>query len=301
MAVRGARIGLVVLAALAVVVAVLALTLSGDEEASVGPEAVAEAAELTTSTEGMRFSLRGEMHVPNVGPVSFTGRGASDLPGQRGVVHMDMSELAERARDPGAPSPDDWKMDMAFDRRFFYMRFPLLESELDGKSWLRFDLQRVAAAAGIDPALVRAEQQQGGDPTSTLRYLRAVSDQVEEVGTDRVRGVKSTHYRATVELRKYPELVPAAEREQARRSIERVIELSGDDEMATEIWVGEDKMIRRVAWTQSMKVQVTGQVVDASFTADYYDFGTRVSVEPPPEDEVKDVTEAVARQLARGG
>jgi hypothetical protein len=71
--------------------------------------------------------------------------------------------------------------------------------------------------------------------------------------------------------------------------------------MKMEIWVGEDKMIRRVKWSQSMKAQGTDQVVAASFTSDYYDFGTKVSVEPPPEDDVRDVTEEAAAGLLGEG
>ena len=50
--------------------------------------------------------------------------------------------------------------------------------------------------------------------------LRAVSEEVEELGTEDVRGVETTHYRTTVDLRRYPDLVPPDRRELARRSIE---------------------------------------------------------------------------------
>jgi hypothetical protein len=301
MARMGWRMDLVLLAIVANVAAVLAITHFGAQEVVVGPEAVAEAAERTVNTDGLRFSLRGEMEVPNVGQVSFTGSGVADLRGERGVMTVDMSELAEQAGAGAALGPADLKMEMLFDRRFFYMKFPLLAAQLDGRSWMRFDLRRVSEAAGIDRALFRAQQGQGSDPANTLRYLRALSDRVEKLGDDDVRGVQATHYRATVELRKYPDLLPAAERDLARRSIERLIELSGDDEMKMEIWVGEDKMIRRVKWSQSMKAQGTDQVVAASFTSDYYDFGTKVSVEPPPEDDVRDVTEEAAAGLLGEG
>jgi hypothetical protein len=296
MANSGSRLVLVVLAVL-VANGVLAWIVLGGRAVTVGPEAVAAAAERTVNTDGLRFSLRAEMEVPKVGQVSFTGSGVADLRGERGTMTVDMSELAERAGAGDALGHADWKMEMLFDRRFFYMKFPLLAAQLDGRSWMRFDLQRVSEAAGIDAALFRAEQGQGSDPTNTLRYLRLLSDRVEKLGDDDVRGVRATHYRATVELRKYPDLLPPAERDLARRSIERVIELSGDDEMEMEIWVGEDNMIRRVKWGQSMKVQGTDQVVAASFTSDYYDFGTKVSVEPPPEDDVRDVTEAATAGL----
>lgn len=285
-------------ALVAVAVGVIALLQGGEDSRTVTPDAVAEAAERTTRVDGVRYSLEGETDVPRHGRVPFTGHGVSDIAGERGTAHIDMSEFAKHAGEGEAADPDSWKMDMVFDRRSFYMKFPLLEPELDGKSWAKFDLLEVSEAAGIDPALIRAEQQQGSDPAGMLRYLRAVSDDVERLGTEQVRGVESTHYRATIELRKYPNLAPAEDREAVRRSVDRLIELNGDDTMNTEIWVGDDKMIRRMKWEQSMKTPGTEQIVRSSYTAEYYDFGTDVRIEPPPDDEVKDITREVAAQLA---
>jgi hypothetical protein len=296
---KGWRLDLVLLAVLANVVAVLAITQLGGEKVTVGPEAVAEAAVRTANTDGFRFSLQGEVKIPEVGPVSFTGGGAADLRAERGVMQVDMSDIAEKAGADGAFSQAGlFKMEMAFDRRYIYMKSPVLMPQLDGRSWMRFDLQRVAGAAGMDASFLRAMQQQGNDPASTLRYLRALSDRVEKLGTAEVRGVQTTHYRATVELRKVAELLPDAAREPARRSIEQLIELSGEPEMEMEIWVGQDRMIRRVEWSQSMKAPGTDQAVEATITSEYYDFGTKVSVEPPPEDDVRDVTDLMGGQLA---
>jgi hypothetical protein len=282
MAIPGSRVVAVVLALLAVNGLLAWLTFRG-EAGSVGPEAVAQAAERTSTSDGMRFSLLGEMELPEVGSVSFTGSGAVDVQDQRGYASMDMSALARRAGAPGADQ-GDWTMEMVFDRRFVYMKFALLGAALGGKSWLGFDLERVSEELGVDSSLLRSQQQQGADPTSTLRFLKAASDEVEEVGTEQVRGVETTHYRATVDL----------------SSFAGVTELGGDDEMETDVWVGEDNLIRRVKWSQSIKPQGTDQAVDAAFTCEYYDFGTEVQVEPPPAHDVQDMTQAVAAQLAAG-
>jgi hypothetical protein len=295
MAIPGTRLAAVILALLAANGLLAWLTLRG-QDVTVGPEAVAQAAERTSTSEGLRFSLTGQMEVPDAGSVTFTGTGVSDLRGRRGAARMDMSELAQQAGAPGAAAAGDWTMEIVFNRSAFYMKFPPLAPALEGKSWMKFDLQRVSQALGVDSEFLRSEQQ-GGDPTTTLRYLRAVSGDVEELGTEQVRGVETTRYRTTVDLRRYPELLPEAEREQARRSIDRVIELAGDDSIEAEVWVGKG-LIRRISWDQSVRVQGTDQVVDASFTADYYDFGARVAIEPPPAGDVKDLTEAITAQLS---
>jgi hypothetical protein len=280
MAISGSRVLAIVLALVAANGLLAWLTFRG-QSGTVGPEAVAQAAERTSTSDGLRFSLLGEMQLPEVGSVSFTGNGAVDVRRQRGHASMDMSALARQAGAPAA-NQDDWTMDMVFDRRFVYMKFGLLAAALGGKSWVGFDLERVSEALGIDSSLIRSQQQQGADPASTLRFLKAASDEVEEIGTEQVRGVESTRYRATVDLTRFP----------------GVAELGGDDQMETEVWVGEDNLIRRVKWSQSIKPQGTDQAVDASFTCEYYDFGTEVDVDPPPASDVQDVTDAVTAQLS---
>jgi hypothetical protein len=282
MAIDGSRVLAVVVALLAANGLLAWLTLRG-EGGTVGPEAVAQAAERTSTSEGLRFSLTGEMELPDAGSVGFTGTGAVDVRRERGYATMDMSELAEKAGAPGADA-GDWTMDIVFDRRFVYMKFGLLSAALGGKSWMGFDLERMSEALGIDRSLIRSQQQQGADPASTLRFLEAASGDVEEVGTEEVRGVESTHYRGTVDLSTFP----------------GVAELGGDDQMEMEVWVGEDNMVRRVKWTQSINPQGTDQSVDASFTCEYYDFGAEVVVDPPPADDLQDITSAVTARLSAG-
>jgi hypothetical protein len=299
--VAAADLRLVLLALLAAAGSALALLTFAGRTPTVGPEAVAQAAERTSDVEGLRFSLTGEMNVPTAGSVSFTGAGVSDLRNERGTVTMDMSDLARKGAAAAAPVNGDWTMEMVFDRRSLYMKWGLLSPGLGGKSWMKLDLERLAEAAGIDSGLLRAEQQQGGDPASTLRYLRAASEEVEELGTADVRGVESTHYRTTVDLRRYPDLVPPDRREPARRSIERIIEQTGSDTLDVEVWVGQDQLVRRVKWAQSIRPPAAGEAVEAAFTCDFYDFGTPVTVDVPPEADVKDLTEEVTAPMVAGG
>ena len=118
------------------------------------------------------------------------------------------------------------------------------------------------------------------------------------MGTEEVRGVESTHYRATIEFRKYADLIPG-DREKARRSVDRLIELNGGKETTDiEVWVGTDKLVRRMKWNQTMQMPGQSQVTNSSYTMEFTDFDAKVSVEPPDEDDVRDVTDEVTAQLA---
>ena len=299
------RRGLFLIAAVLVAVAIGAISLLQGGSGStngVGPEAVAEAAERTARVKGLRYTMTGEMQVPELGrPLRFTGEGVTDVRGQRGTAHMDMSEMARIAREEGEDGriadPDTWQMDMVFDRTSFYMRFPLAKAELGGKEWAKFDLLTTSKALGIDPALVRASQQQG-DPAATLEYMRSVSDDVEELGPETIRGIRTTRYRATIDLRKYPQLVPPDKRDEARRSVDRLIELSGGEETSDmEVWIGEDKLVHRIKQEQHMKLPGAPHTTRTTFTTDFVDHDAKVKIEPPDGDDVQDVTDQVTAQL----
>jgi hypothetical protein len=299
---------LIALAALAAVAVGAAALVAGGKDggSGVGPAAIAEAAERTARVEGVRYTMTGEIDVPRAGTVPFGGDGVTDMRGQRGTARMDMSAMADVVRKSGergpAADPGNWQMDMVFDERFFYVKFPLAESELGGKSWFKIDVLASSRALGIDPVIARASQQQG-DPAATLRYLRTVSDDVEKVGREDVRGVATTHYRATIDFRRYPDLVPEERREAARRSVARLVELNGGRETVdVEVWVGDDRLVRRMKWEQAMRMPGQSQTIEGSYSTDFYDFGTRVRIDPPPADETKDVTDETVAQLraARG-
>jgi hypothetical protein len=291
-------------ALIAIAVGVAALVAGGDEGTGpTGADAVAEAAERTGKAKGLRYTLSGTAENPQLGrPVTMRGEGVSDIAGQRSHARIDMPEMAEIMRDAGEDGeltdPDTWQMEMFMDGRVMYMKFPLAEKGLGGKSWAKMDLIKTSEALGIDPALMRASQQQG-DPTLMLRQLRTVSDEVETVGTENVRGVETTHYRATVNLRKYPEIVPEADREKVRRSIDKLVELSGGHETSqTEIWVGKDKLVRRMKMEQYMKQPGQSDVTRNNFTMEFTDYDAQVDVQPPDADDVRDITEETAAQLA---
>jgi len=298
------RIVLLAAAALVAIVVGVAALVQGDDDGTsgVGPEAVAEAAERTARVDGLRYTMTGESEIPELGkPLRFTGEGVTDVRGQRGTAHMDMSQMAELAKQEGqsgpVADPDTWQMDMVFDRRFYYMKFPLAQAELGGKEWMKFDMLKTSKALGIDPAITRASQQQG-DPAMSLRFLRSVSDDVEQLGTETIRGMETTHYRATVDFRQYPELVAPDKRDEARRSVDRLIELSGGEETADmEVWIGKDKLVHRMKQEQNMKLPGQNQVTRSTFTMDFVDYGAKVRIVPPDKDEVRDITDQTVAQL----
>jgi hypothetical protein len=151
------------------------------------------------------------------------------------------------------------------------------------------DLQKMGEKQGIDFSALAGAQ---GDPTSQLDQLRAVSGDVDVLGDDTVRGAATTHYGATIDLKRYPQVAPAGDRERVRKSVGRLIELSGSSTMPTEIWVDHrSHRIVRSRFITHFKVPQGGRA-EMDMTMELYDFGVRVTgTDPPPPETVVDAAD----------
>jgi hypothetical protein len=271
------------LALFSLALAALPLACGGE---SVSPQAaVAEAATKYEEAGSSRVSMTATLKDVPGGPLTFTGEGEFDR--ERGRMTMDMSSLGEATGGAFAG-----ELEMIFDRLVLYMKFPaaITEQLPGGKSWVRIDLREAGKELGIDFAELMQVQQ--SDPTQALQYLRGASEDFEAVGEEEVRGVETTHYRGTIDLRKAIEQVP----EDARDSFERAVELIGTNRLPFEVWIDDDGMARRMKYEQPLP-GADGQEASMELTMDLYDFGAEIDVEPPPADEVIDMQEL----LGQGG
>jgi hypothetical protein len=121
---------------------------------------------------------------------TVTGSGVMALDRALGSLSFDFGKL------PKSPFAGD--LEMRFVGQVMYMKIPALEAT--GKSWFKIDFKELAKFSGFD--LSQLTQLQSQNPASTLKYLEAVSGTVRKLGTDTVRGVKTTRYAATSDLEK---------------------------------------------------------------------------------------------------
>jgi hypothetical protein len=90
-------------------------------------------------------------------------------------------------------------MEMVLDGLTVYVHADMLGSAFGGKEWMKVDMRRTYEEMGLDVGSLR----QMGQGTDQLRMLKEVSSDVSEEGHDTVVGVDATHYRVTLDLRKY--------------------------------------------------------------------------------------------------
>lgn len=207
----------------------------------------------------------------------------SDIAGQQltstseGVVDLSSgdSEATLSIELPGQPPQE---VDVIATSDVAYLGAEGLPGAPPDAEWLSIDLQATGEQLGLD---IEALRQNGA---SQLSYLTQSSD-IEEVGTETVRDVDTTHYRFTTDLADLAESGP----EELRSSYQSLIDLTGLETIPTEVWIDDDDLVRRLQL--EVEIDQGGQQVNQTTTVEYFDFGVEVDVEAPPEEDVVDISE----------
>ena len=284
------RLALPVLGAVAVL-GVLGFLLLGGGKDTVPLSTVANAAEATNNAGGFKLAIDGSFSVPGGRSLPLKGTGELDPRARRG--HLSFTEAGPLALGGGQGG-----IEQVFEGDVIYMKMPQVTQQLGGKKqWIKVDVQQAGRALGVDPA--QFGQLGGNDPRKVLDQVRAIGGEVEEVGSETVRGAKTTHYKAEVDLRKYPERLPEKDREQARVAVEKLIDQTGSSTYPMDLWIDDEDLLRRVRI--SYEFQIPGQADDAKFlmNMEFFDFGAPIDIKPPPASDVTDLAE-LARALPNG-
>ncbi len=176
-------------------------------------------------------------------------------------------------------------VDTIVDGTVLYMRSPVFQQVIPaGKEWVRLDLAQLAKQQGVDlGSLVDSNP----TPNGALAYLQGSTGKVRDLGKEKVKGVETTHYRATIDLER------AAQRAKGstRQSIRRVIDVAGVKRLPVDVWVGDDGYVRKVTYRQH-----SGRTQSAKITMELYDFGSPVTITPPPAAAVIDFEKLLGAQ-----
>jgi hypothetical protein len=165
-----------------------------------------------------------------------------------------------------------------------YLRSPLFELFTgDPESWVRIELEDAAGRAGGLDVDTLVEGNTG--PAALVQQLRGAADDVEELGTEQVRGVDTRRLRVVVDTDLAIEQSPAEVREQLRA----FAETSGlPVTYPMEVWIDGDALIRRVRTVVEVEDETAGPVTQET-TLELFDFGLPVDIEAPDDAEVVDL------------
>jgi LppX_LprAFG lipoprotein len=259
--------------------AVLSLAACGSDEASVGTgdNAVAAAAEQTLAEGSARFTLAADIAVSAFGrnaEGTFTGDGEFDFTDTQAHYTLDLTDLGGELGLPGNVTGDVLR-----DGDVVYLNFPLLGILFPNvKDWIKLDLGSGAQLAGFD--LGRFAEVV--DPSLYLSYLEAATGEADEVGSEDVSGVQTTHYTTEIDLEQARDTAP----ESQRSTIDALI-ASGTTTLPADVWIDQDGLVRKLVFEYSGD----SGVGVSSVSMELSDFGVEVALDLPSADEVTDVSE----------
>ena len=238
-----------------------------------GPlDPVAKAADATASAGTVEIGMAGSVSAAGQ-TIPLNGSGAID------AKHL-RADLSFTTQIPGAGQQT---IEELMDGPVLYMKFPGLASQIPGgKQWVKLDLQAFGKKAGIDfnKLMQQSSGGAGTNPADMLRYLKAAgSSQV--VGHETIRGVPTTHYHATIDIGKALDRIGDA---QTEATLKQLYASMGTTTMPVDVWVDKSGLVRRE------QMSFAGNQFSMNMTIDFIRFGVPVDVNPPPDDQVVDMS-----------
>jgi len=188
--------------------------------------------------------------------------------------------VADSLREAGAPTSMDARY---LPDAYFVNMGPAMAPQLNGKHWIKYTYADLAKFTGTSGTYLK-DTIQNNNPVKSVDAALASPD-TRTVGTETVRGVRTTHYTGTVDLteitgKSLPNL-SAEDQAQLRDMLAK----SGVTTETVDLWVSEDNLPVEAVVTASTKAGVMK-------TRTYYsDFGTAVNVKAPSAFDTVDVTQ----------
>lgn len=261
------------------------------------------AASASTSAEAKtgRFSFDLSFSFPGADePLALSGEGAFDTASERASFSVDMSSLAkllggfvsgfpgaDKSDLPDFDDPTGWQFEVVQDGEVGYVRLPAIEDQLpDGKTWVRGTAGDVKAG-GFDFSELDSFTQ--NDPRDVLEALRGLSGDIETVGSQELRGVETTHYRAQLDPQELADHMTGTNVD-ATSLFDRLSGQGGVTELPLDIWIDGNGLVRKLALDFEAPDATSGQSGSVSLAFELWDYGEPVAIDVPPASQVADAT-----------
>jgi hypothetical protein len=236
--------------------------------------------------------------------VSISMEGSLDFESREGSFVMDMGDMGGLLGDE--LGDDELVIEMRMVDGFVYMKMPaMMRGALGGgdAEWIGVDIEAALAATDL-PDETLASLQQQADPSAYLSFLRAVSNDVEEVGVEEIRGEMTTHYEGTLDMAKAFDELPDEVQDvldeelgdNASSQFAEVFEQMGLDEIPFDVWIDSENRLRKLSMELDMSElleaagdsgELFGFDGEVSMSFELYDYGSPIDVEAPPNDDVE--------------
>jgi hypothetical protein len=242
--------------------------------------AVAKAAEKSEDITSLRYRMSGK--TPGEGRVS--GEAAMSM--KPPALSMKMS-----VDDQAADGPVEIRL---VGKAMYIGGGAQAAKEMDGKSWIKFDVSALAGDKELNGDQLGAGQADK-NPAEESTFLTGAKD-VKKVGTETVEGVKTTHYKGTVtldDLRKSLKGEDRSTREKREKALDQYTKM-GIEALTMDMWVdGDDR-------TRQFRMRGTADKGPLDMTVTFLDFDKPVTVKAPPAKDTVDFA-GMMKDLAQQG
>lgn len=237
-------------------------------------ELVAATADKTAGAKNAKLSIDVKVDATSQS-VELNGDGVADLANSTFKLSFPLP----------AGSSVQGSIDEVYVNHILYLSLPEgARSKTDGKPWVSIDPKKLTGAASSS---VGSYNQ---DPMAFLTSLKSVSNNVTDLGSQDVRGVHTTHYRADVDLAKAAKVSGAS-----TSSLDQYKDLLGSTILPEDVYLDDQGRTRRVAIsiTPSPGSAAADSLNSESVTVDYYDFGSADTsgISAPPADQTVDFSQ----------
>ncbi|MFF7313865.1 hypothetical protein [Streptomyces sp. NPDC008137] len=229
-----------------------------------GTQAVRSAYDRTAEEDTAKVKLR----------VRTSAQGASESADGQGVVDLDDGDSVMTLTVRGQ------RIEQRVIDQVLYQKMPKGQAP-DGKPWIKIDLGKVARKQG-------AGDNSMSDPARSAAYAKAITDKdVTKKGTATIGGVRTTHYRVSVDVAELPD------GETLRKQVGPALPM--------DVWLDDEGRMRRQQLDMTLKTPTSAErsAADASSAPqrvtvrtvmDFTGFGTAMEADEPPAGQVTDMT-----------
>ncbi|WP_405624152.1 DUF1396 domain-containing protein [Streptomyces sp. NBC_00076] len=237
--------------------------------------AVAKAAKNTEGITSFRYRMTGR--VPEAGRIKAE---ASMRTKPTVAMSMKMTAL-----DQGADGSAEIRL---VDKAMYIGGGAAAAKEMDGKSWLKFDMSGLGDKGLGEgaPGAGQADQ----NPATQSTFLTGAKD-VKKVGTETVEGTETTRYSGVVTLEDLKAALKdkdkgkdKATRERREKSIKQY-DMLGVDELTMDMWVDGDDH------TKQFRLRGDADKGKLDMTITFLEYNKPVSVTAPPAKDTMDLAE----------
>ncbi|MEU9290368.1 LppX_LprAFG lipoprotein [Streptomyces sp. NPDC048275] len=252
--------------------------------------AVAEAAKKSEDIASLHYRITGTM--PEKGRMEAE-------------ASMSTEPLAMSMKMTAVDQGRDGRLEIRFVDEVMYVGGSAVASKkLDGRSWFRADPAVWGRGVADNNSYGVLPRQIEGSPAVQSTILTGSKD-LRKIGTERIDGTRTTHYRGTVTGSGLSAARDAAAdkatRERQIESLDQFYALGVDDTLTMDLWIDDDdraKQFRMRGKTDDMRDGTDGEPLDLTIT--FLGVNEPVTVETPSAGDTVDLG-ALADDAQEGG